>query len=111
MTLKNSFRLYAQMSVLTQLTLKVKVKLSLCLINTALRHEGVWGRGCIDPHFLDRGTSWSTVSRSCRFTPGERAAGTHWIGSWVDPRDCLDDLEKIIDPTGTRNPTPHSSSP
>jgi hypothetical protein len=26
--------------------------------------------------------------------PGERASGTHWIGSWVDPRAGLDDLEK-----------------
>jgi hypothetical protein len=24
----------------------------------ALRHEVVWGSGCIDPHFLDLGTSW-----------------------------------------------------
>jgi hypothetical protein len=37
---------------------KVKVKLSLCLANQALRHEDVWGSGCIDPHFLDLGTSW-----------------------------------------------------
>jgi hypothetical protein len=35
-----------------------KVKLSLCLTNYALRHEGVWESGCIDPHFLDLGTSW-----------------------------------------------------
>jgi hypothetical protein len=35
---------------------KVKVKLSLCVTNQA--HEGVWGSGCIDPHFLDLGTSW-----------------------------------------------------
>jgi hypothetical protein len=28
------------------------VKLSLCLSNQALRHGGVWGSGCIDPHFL-----------------------------------------------------------
>jgi hypothetical protein len=28
-----------------------------------------------------------------RFTPGERAAGTHWIGGWVDPRARLDDVE------------------
>jgi hypothetical protein len=27
-------------------------------INEALRHEGVWEYGCIDPHFLDLGTSW-----------------------------------------------------
>jgi hypothetical protein len=31
---------------------KVKVKLSLCLTNEALCHEGVWGSGCIHPHFL-----------------------------------------------------------
>jgi hypothetical protein len=36
----------------------IKVKLSPCLTNEALRHEGVWGSGCIDPHFLDLGTSW-----------------------------------------------------
>jgi hypothetical protein len=23
-----------------------------------ITHEGVWGSGCIDPHFLDLGTSW-----------------------------------------------------
>jgi hypothetical protein len=39
------------------------------------------------------GGEWST-SRPCRFTPGERAPGTHWIGGWVDPRAGLDDLEK-----------------
>jgi hypothetical protein len=36
---------------------------------------------------------WS-ASRPCRFTSGERAPGTHWIGGWVDPRACLDDVEK-----------------
>jgi hypothetical protein len=40
---------------------KVKVKLSPCLTNEALRHEDVWGSGCIDPHFLDLGTSWRWV--------------------------------------------------
>jgi hypothetical protein len=34
-----------------------KVKLSLCLTNQALRHEDVWGSGCINPCFLDLGTS------------------------------------------------------
>jgi hypothetical protein len=31
-------------------------------------------------------------SASCpgRFTPGERASGTHWIRGWVDPRADLD---------------------
>jgi hypothetical protein len=35
-----------------------KIKLSLCFTNQALRHEGVWGSGCIDPCFLDLSTSW-----------------------------------------------------
>jgi hypothetical protein len=35
---------------------------SLCLTN----HEGVWGSGCIDPHFLDLGTNWCWV---VSFTP------------------------------------------
>jgi hypothetical protein len=39
------------------------------------------------------GGEWS-ASRSCRFNPGERATGTHWIGSWVVPRGGLDDVEK-----------------
>jgi hypothetical protein len=34
------------------------VKLSLCLTNSALRHEDVWGSACIDPRFLDLGRSW-----------------------------------------------------
>jgi hypothetical protein len=28
-----------------------------------------------------------------RFTPEEKAPGTHWIGDWVGPRDCLDAVE------------------
>jgi hypothetical protein len=36
---------------------------------------------------------WS-ASRPDRFTPGERAPDTHWIGGWVDPRAGLDDVEK-----------------
>jgi hypothetical protein len=39
------------------------------------------------------GGEWS-ASRPCRFTPGERAPGTHWIGGWVDPRAGLDDFVK-----------------
>jgi hypothetical protein len=38
-----------------------KVKLSLCLTNQALLHEGIWGNGCIDSHFLDLGSSWRWV--------------------------------------------------
>jgi hypothetical protein len=32
--------------------------LSMCLINETLRHEGVWGSGCIEPHLLDLDISW-----------------------------------------------------
>jgi hypothetical protein len=41
-----------------------KVKLSLCFTNEALCHEGVWGSGCIDPHFLDLGTIWRWISKT-----------------------------------------------
>jgi hypothetical protein len=43
------------------------------------------------------GGEWSASRPGC-FTPG-----THWIGSWVDPRASLDDMEKILDPTRTPN--------
>jgi hypothetical protein len=39
------------------------------------------------------GGEWS-ASRPVRFTPGERAPGTHWIRDWVDPRASLDNVEK-----------------
>jgi hypothetical protein len=39
------------------------------------------------------GGEWS-ASRPGRFTPGERAPGTHWIGGWVGPRAGLDNVEK-----------------
>jgi hypothetical protein len=35
-----------------------------------------------------------SASHLGRFTPRERAPGTNWIGSWVDPRADLNDLEK-----------------
>jgi hypothetical protein len=52
------------------------------------------GSGCIDPHFLNLGTSWRAASHPGRFTPRQRAPGTHWIGGWVDPRSGLDAVEK-----------------
>jgi hypothetical protein len=39
------------------------------------------------------GGEWS-ASRFGRFTPGEGAPTTHWIGGRVDPRTVLDDMEK-----------------
>jgi hypothetical protein len=40
------------------LNIQVKVKFSLTLTNSALRHEDVWGSGYIDPRVLHLGTSW-----------------------------------------------------
>jgi hypothetical protein len=76
-------------------TLKVKSKVSLRLIK-ALHHEGVWGVDVYIHIFLTSallGSEWS-ASRPCRFTPGTRVPGTHWIGGWMGPRDGLDDVEK-----------------
>jgi hypothetical protein len=41
---------------------------------------------------LDEG-EWS-ASRPGRFTPRERAPGTHWIGGWVGPGAVLDAVVK-----------------
>jgi hypothetical protein len=38
------------------------------------------------------GDEWS-ASRPDRFTPGERAPGTQWIGGWMGPRADMDDVE------------------
>jgi hypothetical protein len=35
-----------------------------------------------------------SATRPGRFTFGERAPGTHWIGGWVGLRTGLDDVEK-----------------
>jgi hypothetical protein len=56
-----------------------------------------YGRLAIQIHVflilaLVRG-EWS-ASRPGRFTPGERAPGTHWMEGWVGPRTTLDDMEK-----------------
>jgi hypothetical protein len=58
------------------------------LISYAQRHEDIWGSGYIAPPFLTselNGGEWS-ILRPGRFTLGERASGTHWIGGWVGPR-------------------------
>jgi hypothetical protein len=38
------------------------------------------------------GGEWS-ASSPCRFTLGERASGTRWIGGWVGPIACLDNVK------------------
>jgi hypothetical protein len=56
----------------------------------------VYGPGCIDHFFFTSalvGGAWPTL-RPGRFTPGEKAPGTHWIGGWTDLRAGLDDLEE-----------------
>jgi hypothetical protein len=37
------------------------------------------------------GGEWS-ASRPCRFTPGERAPGTHWIGGWGGEKNINQNL-------------------
>jgi hypothetical protein len=51
------------------------------------------------------GGEWS-ASRPYRFTPRERAPGTHWIGGWVGPRAVLDAVvkRKIPSPLWESNP-------
>jgi hypothetical protein len=83
---------------------KVKVKVKICqCFNWAPRHEGVLGEWRYSStHSLTLaldGGEWS-ASRSCRFTPKERAPGIHWKGDWVSPRAILDEevMRKIPSP-------------
>jgi hypothetical protein len=45
--------------------------------------------------FLSSAPVWGewSASRPGRFTPGERAPSTHWVGGWVNLRTGLDDVE------------------
>jgi hypothetical protein len=86
---------------------KVKVKLSLCLT----KHHAIkayWEWRYSSTHSLTSaldGGEWST-SRPGRFTPREKAPGTHWIGGWVGPRAVLDAAvkKKITSPRRESNP-------
>jgi hypothetical protein len=81
--------------------------LSLCLI----KHHDMktyWGRGGIVHACLTSvldGGEWS-ASRTGRFTPGERALDTHWIGGWVGSRTGVDTVvkRKIPSPRWKSNP-------
>jgi hypothetical protein len=71
--------------------LKRKVKLTLCLTNQALRHEGMWGQWIYRSHFLDLGPSWivsGQLHAPTALPPG--------IGDWVGSNVVLDDVEKRI---------------
>jgi hypothetical protein len=54
-----------------------------------------WSGG-IAPPFLTWALDGSVLSASypIRFTPGERARSSRWIGGWVGPRAGLDPVEK-----------------
>jgi hypothetical protein len=86
---------------------KVKVKLSLCLT----KHHAMktyWGSGGIAPRIIDLGTRWWwwSASHPGRFTPMERAPGTHGIGGWVGPRAVLDAVVKRNIPCPSRESNP-----
>jgi hypothetical protein len=64
-----------------------KLKLSLCLISYALRHEDVCESGCIDPRILDRSTTlWWIVSFTPRqiYSLDRKMGGPH---SWSRRRE------------------------
>jgi hypothetical protein len=74
-----------------------------------------YGSGCIDPHFLDLGTTWRRVvnfgprplyprGKSPRYPLDRRLGGPQ-------SRSGRFGEEKILDPIGTRTRTPRSSSP
>jgi hypothetical protein len=53
------------------------------------------------------GGEWS-ASRPGRFTPKERACGTHWIGGSVDSRAVLDAVVKRKIPSPRRESNPRT---
>jgi hypothetical protein len=66
------------------------------LLYILYRHEAVWGNGGIALPFLMSaldGGEWS-ASRPGRFTPRERAAGTHSLWGWVGSGAGLDAVEQ-----------------
>jgi hypothetical protein len=92
------------------LSYTVKVEISPCF-NWAPRYEGVLGEWSYSSTHsltsaLDRG-EWS-ASHPGRFTPRERAPGTHWIGGWVDPRAFLDAVVKRKIPSPRRESNPRT---
>jgi hypothetical protein len=73
-----------------------KVKLSLCSTIKHYTMKAYGGVGVQIHIFLTSvlvGGEWSSPCPD-RFTPGERAPSTHWMGDWVSPRSGLYDVEK-----------------
>jgi hypothetical protein len=66
-------------------------------------YEDIFGSGGIAPHLLTSALhegEWS-ASRPGRFTSGERAPGSHWIGGKLAPEQLW--REEKSCPTGKRN--------
>jgi hypothetical protein len=68
------------------------------------------GSGCIDPRFLDLGTSWSWV---VNFTPRQLypPAPIVYEARWVPEQVLAAWRGEDLAPTGTRTPIPRPSSP
>jgi hypothetical protein len=83
---------------------KISIKLPLCLIDSAPRHEDIWGSGGIAPTLTSelKGDERS-ASRPGRFTSGDIAPGTHWRGGRVGHRAGLDAMKGFA-PDGNRTP-------
>jgi hypothetical protein len=69
--------------------------LSLCLTkHEAMKaYEGVEVQLHVFLNSALDGCEWS-AARPDSFTPGERTAGAHFLGGWVDPRACLNAVAK-----------------
>jgi len=83
------------------------------LSHLCLRHEGVLGRGSIDPCILGLGIRWRWV---VSFTPRcfiarVRNPDTHWIVGWVGPTGVLTTVLKRKIPSPCWDSNPRSSSP
>jgi hypothetical protein len=102
---------HSAQSICGPISCLVKVRLSLCLIEEAPRHEVIWGSGGRAPPFLNSaldGSEWS-ASRSCRFPPGERTLCRYWIKGWVGLKAGLNSVgQKSLTPSGTRTPAVQS---
>jgi hypothetical protein len=92
--------------------MKVKVKLRLCFLlteNHAMKTSlGEWRYS--STHSLTSALDGGEWSASCtgRFTPRERAPGTHWIGDWEGPRAVLDVVVKRKIPSPRRESNPRT---
>jgi hypothetical protein len=91
-----------------------EVEIKFVLISQALRHEGVWRSGCIDPHIHDLGTSWNSIVTFTSLSFYARGKTTQYP---LDRRLCKPQNrsgrrgeEKILEPTWTRTPTPLPSN-